>query len=463
MPKFSYTVLNKENKQLAGTINAPDENSARRELNDLGFSVLQMDMLKEEISAKEHGASALKFQFTSYDKTGKKIIGTIQAPERLEAYKRLISEYVFTVESLIDQSLSETEKNQQMLRGVHDLEDQLKEEDFAKKVKVDQNLVDQKLFAEKQEKLHTQVNFVLKKVHEIIETFQNDLHPATKEKIKYYVEKILRIKNSTNLDYIRETCEELLNYLQKEELFLFEEQKQKEKTQLAVEAKSMMFQLQNSNKKPSISLTEQLENWRREHIINNNSPSFIERSINILISVFIGAPLETPEILELKAKIKNVQSQLKQFINLYFQAPNPEFKAETRTTLKRLWYERKKLKTELHTIIKKAHQDRMVHVDLTNTEKVETELFKFSGFVLFFYIIYYFVSIYINSKQIDIFDLQYFNIIFYSDFLKNFFVLLFLFHSLLGLKIYFFHRNPLGEFILIPCFIILSLMIILNF
>ena len=40
MPKFSYTVINKTNQELTGSINAENEQAARQELNALGFSIV---------------------------------------------------------------------------------------------------------------------------------------------------------------------------------------------------------------------------------------------------------------------------------------------------------------------------------------------------------------------------------------------------------------------------------------
>ena len=45
--KFKYIVINEENKQLYGTIGATDEGSARKELNELGFSIVSIEEIEK--------------------------------------------------------------------------------------------------------------------------------------------------------------------------------------------------------------------------------------------------------------------------------------------------------------------------------------------------------------------------------------------------------------------------------
>src|SRR5260221_2425373 len=129
MPKYRYSVVNQENKSLSGTISAPDEQGARNELNQLGFSVIGMTEIPETEGAEAHeGPQLPTFEFAGIDKSQKRVVGTIQAEDRLNAYKRLITEYAFEVEYLVDQSLPEEQKTQEKAKGIFELQNQVDEE-----------------------------------------------------------------------------------------------------------------------------------------------------------------------------------------------------------------------------------------------------------------------------------------------------------------------------------------------
>lgn len=464
MPQYFYTVINKENKELNGTINAPDETSARRELNALGFSILTLAIGVASTGATEEAAESVKkFEFSAIDKNGKKIVGTIQGEAIFPVYKRLITEYQFEVQALYPSDLNDAEKEKSVLKGTDALKDQLLEEQMVLQQSQKKQQMDEQEFLDKQIKLKAQVDFVLQKVNSILETYRDELDPATKSKIKYYVEKILRIKNSTNLDYIRQSCEEMLTYLQKEEIFLNQDQRLKEKTQLAIDAKSMMMQLNRINHPGGKDIFDEMRHWRTEHITDNNTPSGTEKFIDFLISFLIGTTPEDAEITEARQKIKNTNAQIKEFVTLYFQAPDPDFKKETKNTIFRLWNQRKFQKHDLTALIHRKSEERMVGIEFTTMEVLQHEIFSLAGWVLTFYIIYYFATIYINTKQIDLFPQTRLSQIFQTSIIKYFFTTLFLFVCFLGVKIEFFRRKSAFNPILIVLFLISSSLIILNF
>lgn len=466
MPQYSYTVINKENRELTGSINAPDEQSARRELNALGFSILSLTVQAvgaESPVIEEIPENVIKYDFAAVDKNGKKIVGTIQGDQIYNVYKRLTFEYQFDVQELFPSNLSDQDKEKARIKGLDYLKDQLLEEQMAAELIKKKQQLDEKEFQEKQIKLKAQVDFVLQKVNEILDTYREEIDPSRKAKIKYYVEKILRIKNSTNLDYIRQTCEEMLTYLQKEEIFLHQEQRMKEKTRLSIDARSMMMQLDRINHPGGKDIFDSLREWRQDHITDNPTPTIIEKTINVLISPLIGQIKEDQEIIEAREKVKNTNAQLKEFLSLYFNAPDPEFKKETKATLLRLWNQRKIDKKALADLIHRKNEERLANVEYTSSEILEKEIYGLAGWVLTFYIIYYFITIYLNSKQIDFIPETKLNLIFQTSVIKYFFTTLFLFVCLLGIKIEFFRRKRLAGPVLFSLFIISSSLIILNF
>jgi hypothetical protein len=342
MPKYRYIVINPESKQLEGTIGAPDPDSAKRELNQLGFTVISMNEVADETMAAQ--AEMAVFEFAAIDKNQRRVIGTIQAPDRYSAFKRLISEYALQVEYIIDNNLSEPDKQNERLKGVMDLQDLINEEQQLVQKKETGEEKDLKEFLNKQEILKDQINFVLNKVRDMLDSYEKDMKIETKAKIRYYVDKLMRIRTSTNLDYVRKTAEELLLFLQKEELFLNEQAHLKDRTKMLIEAKSMTMQLKKSKTKNSISISDSLRHWRQEHIYDNPNIGGMDWFLNLFVSIVIGPVKESEEILECRHNIVTVNSQIWQYIHLWMEASTPEFKTETGDGLKRLFNEKKKLK-----------------------------------------------------------------------------------------------------------------------
>jgi hypothetical protein len=479
MPQYSYTIINADNQELNGTINAPDEAAARNELSSIG-SVLTLNTVSENASAaaepaetdvisaeteaeEEENEQIIKYDFEAIDKNGKKVVGTIQGEDIYSIYKRLVQEYQFDVSQLYPDNLSPKDKGKAQLRGLDDLKDKLTEEKMVEELDMKKQELNQIEFEKKQKSMKSQVDFVLEKVSAMLKTYSEELDPTRKSKIKYYVEKILRIKNSTNLDYIRQTCEEMLTYLQKEEIFLNHEQRIKEKTRLSIEAKSMMMELNRINKPPGKDIFESLREWRTDRITNNTEPTSIDRLIDILITPLIGSVPEDDEIIELRNRIHTSNGQLKEFVIIYFQAPDQEFKTETKQTLLRLWEQRKQEKKALKQLIQQKHDARTSHVRNTSMEILEKEIFGVAGWVLAFYIAYYFLTIYLNSKDFSFIPDTKLNLLFQTAIVKYFFTTLFFFVCFLGIKIEFFRRKPLITPVLFVLFFFCSSLIILNF
>ncbi len=462
MSKFRYTVVNPDNKSLQGTISAPDEKAARNELNELGFSILNMEEIPEEEAGSEQ-AEIPTFEFAATDKNDKRVVGTIQAADIYSAFKRLLTEYALTVEYIIDNNLPEAKKEKERRKGALDLYARYEEEKTLAKKKETTDEKDLREFEKKQAVLKQQIDFVLNKVKELLDEYEKLMKPETKEKIRQQVEKLLRIKNSTNLDYIRKTAEELLSFLQKEELFLHEEERVKEKTKLLVEAQGMMMQLKKGKSKTNINITEALRDWYKEHIKDREVPSRLDSFLGFFVGLLIGANAETPEMLEIKRKIESINSQLKEFILLYFQSPSPQFKLETKSSIKKLWHERKNLKKQLKAEKNKIKELRKQSKEKTASEVLMHEIYGFTSWLLTFYLIYYFVSIYAVSKDFGIQEVPYFFYIYKSAFLKYFLATLFLFHSALSIKINFFKRNEVASLVITPVFLLSAFLIYFNF
>jgi hypothetical protein len=464
MPQYSYTVINKENQQLNGTINAPDELSARKELNAMEFAILSLtDITNYALpTAEAVPENVIKFEFSANDKNGKKVVGTIQGEDIFSVYKRLLFEYKFDVQQLFSTALSDKEKDEAIVKGVDELKDRLAEEKMAQEEAQKKHELDEIEFEKKQVKMKGQIEFILQKVSEMLDTYKDELDPPRRTKIKYFVEKLLRIKSSTNLDYIKQTCEEMLTYLQKEEIFLHQEQRLKEKTKLSIEAKSMMMQLERIDKGGK-DMFSSMREWRQQHITNTPDPSFIDKVTDFFIGFLIGSVPEDDEMIAAREKIRNTNTQLREYVTIYFQTPEPEFKKEVRGTLLNLWHQRQQDKKVLAGLIRKKQLEKQGNVEYTAAEILEKEIFGVTGWVLTFYMIYYFATIYLNSKQISFIPETRLNLLFKTSIVKYFFTTLFFFYCFLGIKIEFFRRKPLATPVTLAAFLICSSLIILNF
>jgi uncharacterized membrane protein len=82
---------------------------------------------------------------------------------------------------------------------------------------------------------------------------------------------------------------------------------------------------------------------------------------------------------------------------------------------------------------------------------------------LVFYIFYYFLSIFLATKEFSLPGLDKLPLIFQTTIIKYFFLLLFLFVSLAGIKIEFFKRKKWANPPLIVFFIFSGLLLTLNY
>jgi hypothetical protein len=465
MPKYKYIVINEENQQLSGTIDSPDQESARKELNELGFSVVSM----QELTAEELAAPAAEaeegltvFEFGAIDKNKKNVVGTIQSQDRMSAYKRLISEYGFEVQYIIDNSLAESQKMTERAKGIFDLAQQLDEEEAAKKKKVSGEEKDLIEFERKQQALDAQIEFVLGKVNQMLDMYEADIKPETKKEIKKLVDKILRIRRSTNLEYIRKSAEELLTYLQEKEIFLHEEAKRREKIRMMLEAKNMMRQLKQTRPSANIDIGQKLRHWKEDNITNNPNPSVILKAIDVIITPLIGEKPENPEIEKLKTERGIMMGQIKEYAQMYFQTPEPEHKKEIKEILKNLWGKQKELKKKIKLLEEQEALARAKAGEATIFEKMGSNIMSFCGYLLFFYMIYYFISIYATTKAIGIGEVPFLFYIYKSAFLKYFLVTLFLIYGALSIKDTFFKVNKKAHLFITPITVIIILVIYIN-
>lgn len=94
MPLFTYTATNDDNKEVRGTIESSDETSARKALEDLSLDVKEITEASRSHAEPQQLSVAPDvklpaFAFEGKDTGGIVRRGTIQAPTKYDAFKRL--------------------------------------------------------------------------------------------------------------------------------------------------------------------------------------------------------------------------------------------------------------------------------------------------------------------------------------------------------------------------------------
>ncbi len=394
MAQFQYTAVNGAGKKLSGVIGASTEDEARKQLNTFGISLLAIEKTAETPTAsatqEPSTSNALaKFEFEAYDKLGRKVLGTIPASNRYKAFKRLVDEYQFEVAYVVPFGATEEERLKAKQEGLSPLK---AEYEAGEQKKSAQALEDEKMTAEfetKRQEMLKKVDFILEKIKELLTRFNEDLKPESRKLIQGYIDKLLRIKSSTNLDYIEHTSEEMLKKVQDQELFLTKEKMGLQRDKLRLEAQKMMATLHSKPAEMGITNNmEELHNkWgKSENPLLKGLGQFLERF------------LPTAEEKSLKQKIKTIQNQIWTYRKIVWTAP-ASTKEEARQSLNSLVEEKRRLQQELKIQVRKRNANS--HEQEEAPEPLITEeISGFLGYLLAFYLATYFISFYIMSKEI---------------------------------------------------------------
>ncbi|MFA6024519.1 MAG: hypothetical protein WC777_04890 [Candidatus Gracilibacteria bacterium] len=455
MAQFQYTAVNSSGKKLSGLIGAASEEEARKQLGAFGISLLGIQKNAEtsvQSSTREPGTSAelQKFEFEAFDKSGKKVIGTIPASSRYKAFKRLMEEYQFEVSFVVPFGASDEEKTKAKAEDLS----MLKAEYEAKnKVENPNDLADKKAsaaFEEKRKALLQKVDFILGKIKSLLIEYQEDIKPEAKKIIQSTIDKLLRIKSSTNLDYIQMTSEELLKKVQDQELFLHKEKMQRQRDHLKLEAQKMMASLHTQ---PTLTpgITENLEEMQGRLQASDNQ---LFRGV----AEWLGTFLPSPEEKTLQEKIRAINRQGWTYRRILWTAPKGA-KAEARQSLKSILDEKARLTQEL----KALQRERKNQKKEVNEPLLTEEVNHFLSWLLSFYLVAYFFSYYASAKVFpggnplpgD------FNLL-ASPTLRHLLLTVFLWHIVLSLRVDHLRYKAWANAVLIPLGIVLNITLVFN-
>jgi len=456
MPQFQYTAVNNSGKKLTGIIGAESEDEARKQLNTFGISVLEIQKSTVDPMPSKEAATDLKtFEFEAFDPTGKRVVGTIPASSRYKAFTRLMEEYKFEVAYVVPAGASEPEKEKakqedlSILKAEYEAEAKKRGEGPAAAQGPDLN------FETQRQDLLKKVDMILEKIKQMVLTFDKDIKPENRQIIKGMIDKLLRIKSSTNLEYIEHTSEELLKKVQDQELFLHKEQMELKRQQLKLQTQQMMAELHthpSTSKTVQESLADLQESW-------STAQNPLLKAIGLWLLRFVP----TEEEKELLSKIQTLNRQIWTFRRLWFFAEK-SVKPEAYKSLQALHEERSRLQQSL-----KASRlaRKQAEKQSQNTEVMEPlildELTAFLGWLLSFYLAAYFVSQYVIAKQFPNGNPLPNNLnLLEINSLRSLLLSLFLWYAICKLRVEFFRSSPWTNSILFPAALILNATLIFN-
>lgn len=436
MPKFKYTAVNKQNKKLTGVIEASDVNAAQVELNILGLSILEIAPATESGPIEE---GKIIFQFSATDKSGKKIAGTIKSTDERTAFIKLTQEYNFDV-----LELSSTIDNLKNQINIIDLKSQVQ----AAKPIDDENF-SADMNSDVRKDIQIKIEQILQRVHNSLEQMQDKLKPEARTMIKKQIDKLQLIKSSTNVEYIQESAEKLLQEIQNQENYTAASEIAEEKNQLALDTQKLMIEIRQEKGGKATSISDSLT-ARIKSLSNiqlNDSTGIIKRLLKDISGKILAFFENPPEIKNQKIKIALVNSQIWEYRKKWLFEKNN--RTEIIAALNTLKSERERLQKELNSLrniknpsiaIEHSETKQPVNLIAANT---------FTGWLLCFYLIYYFFGFILSQKNLG-FNANFswnFNV-FSVPLIKQFIIASFIIHGATSLKIVFFRYNRLSNLFL---------------
>lgn len=458
MPIFKYKVTNSSGKNLSGTVEAPNEQIARTELNNMGFSIVSLDLTTEMPKVDK---SLKKYVFEAIDQNSKLITGTIPAKDEEDAYNKLGEGYSLNITAIWEEGASEDAINNARDKGAQKHQNTLESKKNDEIIQLESE--------EKQQQnitfVKSKIDQVLKEVDLLLTKYNADFEPAAQREIDKKVNKVLRIKNSTNLEYILKAAEDLLLTITKQADRFKESGQQEKQLSLEIDTKKILGDLTKTQGKVTLKedILDKINKWQKTH---ESSTSSAPNKIigNILIKV--RQQFTTPEHIKIiRNQIKSYNEQLIDYVKLYFKEPTKEYKDKVKKLLKETWASRKKAVHSLKYTQQFAKRQNTVTLKESSTTFliITKELNSLSGWILTLYVIYYFVGINITTIDFGLSTIPKGFEINSTHIFKYLLIILFLLHSSTALYVNFFRKNIYATIILPIAFVTLSLITILNF
>jgi hypothetical protein len=458
MAQFQYTAVNTGGKKLSGVIAAATEDEARKQLNVFGVSILEIKKTADTPEAsvtKEPGTSEelTKFEFEAFDKAGKKIVGTVPASSRYKAFQRLVEEYSFEVAYVVPFGASVEDKEKAKKEDLSILKAEYAENSKKKGVVANEGEQVNKEFEEKRLALLKKVDFILSKIKELVAKYDQEMKAENKKVIQSFIDKLLRIKSSTNLDYIEHVSEELLKKVQDQEIFLHKEKMGAEHSRIQLQTEQLMAEL-HSGKVEQKGISDDIESIYNKF---DKSENKLLKGLSNLLLRFVA----TPEEKELKSVLRSVSRQVWVFRKIWFMAPK-ETKQEAYVSLQKVIEERNRLREEFRKLKAKRSQVQTVEEGPFEPLILE-ELNSFLGWLLSFYLVAYFLSYYFLAKEMPNPSIlpNNFNLL-SSETLRYLLISVFIWYGLFSFKLEYLKYRSWANGLVIGLGVILNAVLVFN-
>ncbi|MBP7898634.1 hypothetical protein KAZ92_01655 [Candidatus Gracilibacteria bacterium] len=462
MPKFSYTVINQEDQKLTGTIEADSETLAREALNKLGFPILDITQVNEEIAEQIMGKSR-KFEFQAVDQNGRRVIGTIASEDKYMAFRRLVTEYHFAVEYIYLSSLSVDAKDEEKKRGVVELYTALKNE----QAKIGNKFEEQELLSkEENERMATeQADFVLQKVTTLIKDFSEIIKPEDKNVIQKKADRLTRLKTSKNIDYVKHLAEDLLIYVQNQEIYLTKEKSDKKLQSFRLDVKRLLNDIHRE--KVGTSWDQEIlgyvKTWNKNHIENNSEPFWWEKLVKDVFDFVENILSDPPEVTLLKDKIRIVNQQIWDYYKMYFKEDTMETRAEIKDSIRNLKEQKSELKVELSNLRKKLDEEAELTEQETLWDKINDEFISITAWFFGIYFTIHTVYAFMLTKKLPItISLPFSKVTELRGYYITMLILLIL-HGTFQIRVLASMRKSWGNIILYPLATLCILLAVFNF
>ena len=228
--RFSYVALNKSNQKLKGFISGSDRDEAKKKLHDIGLTVLEIveaPGVESTENIQENTSSLPSFEFHVVDSEGRKLSGTIQAIDRKNAFRRLVSEYSFIVSSLAETSIPKEKRQEEGEKGLEELANQIEEEfgikvqrtqeDKENKNKDSKDLTQALLgkeFVEEKKIVNEEINEVTEKTKDILKKYSEKIPAEKIDEMEVLMGNLIRLKRSNNVQLIQKVSDDLCSHLE---------------------------------------------------------------------------------------------------------------------------------------------------------------------------------------------------------------------------------------------------------
>jgi len=426
MPRFQYSAINKQGKNLSGIISANNNEKARQKLKALKLTIISIENVPEDLELTDDKS---KYKFEATNKDQKKVIGSIEAKDMLSAFKRLVEEYELTVIKLsgITASDAEFETSIPQVQGFYKQIETLKSN-------IENDESQKEYFEEKkQAEFRRTLEEIIQMLRGLLNEYKNDLKPKSKDFLTKYTDHLDKIKFSQNYESTIASANKILEYFQNSNLYKDEKFKSRDKLNLKLEFMEKIGSLKKINKSSSKSskLDKTLKNLGLKSEKNSNSG--LNKILNELSLIFTSKSPTTRK-LAFADTLRNLKIFFKKvFLNLNITTQNSN-----------------------NTKIKK----------LTNSpssiNKIEKDIKLITFFLMSIYLIYYFFSVFISEKILLIKLPSIFQI-YQTNFLIYFISSIILLHCAIHLRILMKKHKIQHSKVSYFLFGLLFLLILINF